>query len=585
MGANQPLPNDGFDILSYLTAPDVIGDENPLLGDCPTGLFGSDEPPVDVAPLERGRAERQPIAPVIEAMPPLMDEQRAEAAPVMGRGGRPSERLPILPPRTSAGRASSSDPDFPNPFRSRDAHPLAPQTAAAAPVEQRWGGRMTDISPPTPVSSSTPHSMPRRLPADNLPRSSAPPAARHPGDRGEQDAAIAAEVERRMAARAAQRAARPEAPPAAPAPRAAVAPAAPASPPAAPPAAAPAARAPELSRHKISDIRDVDLLVAKGKAAFEAGQTGLSAALFQRAYQLAPFRDDVRRWLEQALEEQAVEAASGGSRPASVGAPGVYWKREVDALLSAPANAASNETPNLPAPTRSTLAIFRPSAFRWVWGTAVAIIVVAVVLAGWPVLSEAAGRLIDLRSPTVREAERLFAEANEADAIGRTDIARDTLVAALDLADLPADLRTTIGERLGELHHRLGNRFFLDNEFDDAIAAFEAAIEARPGVAEYYGDLAMAHYLNAKGSWSRLRGNGSIDKEGLRAALAAFDHALELDDSKVQWLWSAADCHVRMGNTPLAIEFWRQIARSDDPDQSAYIQEARKALKSHGIAG
>lgn len=342
-----------------------------------------------------------------------------------------------------------------------------------------------------------------------------------------------------------------------------------------------------------STSEDLDALERRGREAMAAGQLQVAMVCFQRALRAAPLREDLRALLMSTLDDRAMQSPSAPDflpdrDPRRV-------ERDIDealrreaeerrhAALSGKPAPRANESRWLPAPAVKALVLFRDGLFRWIWRAAMVVVVAAIGFAAWPIGSEFVRDLLIPASE--REARELLVQSAAALKDEKPERAREMLERAIDLAPLEVATEKLVAKNLAATYHALGNELYRADKPEEAAELFEKAVKLDGKSAELQGDLGMAAMFAANQSFSPSRGNSSLDKYWLARALEAFEAALDVEPDNAKWLWRAAECHVKMGNGPLARPLWQRVLEVETDPSSSYAKEARKALLSSGSGG
>jgi CHAT domain-containing protein/tetratricopeptide (TPR) repeat protein len=131
-------------------------------------------------------------------------------------------------------------------------------------------------------------------------------------------------------------------------------------------------------------------------------------------------------------------------------------------------------------------------------------------------------------------------------------------------------------ERPGfEADHALGRLYLAAHKYDQAITAFEKALQANGHNAQLNNDLGVA--LFEKG---RNEASGNADEKGIEAlarSVEQFNKAVELDDSLLEPRFNRALVYQQMALWRQAAEAWKEYLRRDA--NSPWADEARRNLK------
>ncbi len=126
-----------------------------------------------------------------------------------------------------------------------------------------------------------------------------------------------------------------------------------------------------------------------------------------------------------------------------------------------------------------------------------------------------------------------------------------------------------------DAEHALGRLYLAEHKYDQAIAAFERALQTDGRNALLHNDLGVAHF--EKGRNERAVDGDEKDIEAFGQSIALFNKAIELDESLLEAHFNRALAYQQMTLRRQAEEGWKEYLRRDA--NSPWADEARRNLK------
>ena len=126
-----------------------------------------------------------------------------------------------------------------------------------------------------------------------------------------------------------------------------------------------------------------------------------------------------------------------------------------------------------------------------------------------------------------------------------------------------------------DAEHGLGKLYLAEHKYDQAIAAFEKALQADGRNARLHNDLGAA--LFEKGGSERSVDGEEKDLESLGRSVEHFNKAVELDKSLLEAYFNRALAYQQMALQRQAEEAWKEYLRRDE--NSPWADEARRYVK------
>ncbi len=114
-----------------------------------------------------------------------------------------------------------------------------------------------------------------------------------------------------------------------------------------------------------------------------------------------------------------------------------------------------------------------------------------------------------------------------------------------------------------------GNQLFKDNKYEKAIAMYDRAIEADPG-------LTMAHFYRGSSYFTLYKPGIKDPKNDMRAeqAIVSFEKVLEIEPQNVNCLLSLADLYDKLGNEEKALVYYKKRIENNPQDPAGYYKLA-----------
>ncbi|MBN1902666.1 tetratricopeptide repeat protein [Candidatus Sumerlaeota bacterium] len=177
-------------------------------------------------------------------------------------------------------------------------------------------------------------------------------------------------------------------------------------------------------------------------------------------------------------------------------------------------------------------------------------------------------------SPTDREAAALYKSAELLQDQRRYSEAIDEIKKALEKK--PTD-RKRYEMKLATLYYLIGESHDKNDDYIKAIDSYEKAIQNNPEYIDAYYGLGWANYLQGRKNQNRrLKYQSYYDK-----ALVSLQKILELDATHIRARDTLARVYIAMNDTAKAAEMYRQIIRQNP--ESGEAERARRSLKSMGF--
>ena len=299
-------------------------------------------------------------------------------------------------------------------------------------------------------------------------------------------------------------------------------------------------------------IDPVDKLVESGISAMAEGESEAAAMRFRKALRLAPFRQDIKQLLAEALDKRPLE-----------GKPQPPKTRKKKKSTPAPPRKKGGIKIGLWLLIFSALCLSSLAFFFFFSST----------------IQQFIGNLATARneakiSPSDREAATLYKTAELLQDQRRYAEAIQALQKALE--NNPTDEKQ-FEIKLAELFFEQGEDFYKKDEYLKAIESYKKAVEYNPDSEEYYYGLGWAYYIQGRKNQNRRKPYHTYFDN----ALDAFLKVLERETDNLRAKNAMARVYIARNETPRAAEMYRQIIR-DSPD-SREAEKAKRALKSMGF--
>jgi tetratricopeptide (TPR) repeat protein len=294
----------------------------------------------------------------------------------------------------------------------------------------------------------------------------------------------------------------------------------------------------------------IDLLVQKGIRFLEQEDYDQAIQNIRTALKLAPFRQDIKELLAQALDRR----------------PAVTRKiQPVDGEKEIP-----------PKPAR------KPGINIGLWLFLFSILTLSSVAfffffsSSIQILISNIARPNEEKhiSPSDREAAALYKGAELLQDQRRFSEAIEEIKKALEKK--PTDQKR-FEMKLAELFFQQGEAYDKKDDYSKAIDSYEKSIQYNPESVDAYYGLAWASYLQGRKNQNRrLKYQTYYEK-----AVSALQKILELDPNHIRAKDTLARVYIARNETPKAAEMYRQIIKQGP--ESSEADRARRALKSMGF--
>jgi tetratricopeptide (TPR) repeat protein len=318
----------------------------------------------------------------------------------------------------------------------------------------------------------------------------------------------------------------------------------------------------------------VETLLEQGTTFMVNGDYRRAILCFRRAQTLAPFRDDIRELLAEAIDGRlanqptALDADFGGNQ----------FAKTIEAH-------------------RRPLHRHHHRSFALRWGFPLALTALALAAIGGITLAisrrpaqatsyipglddpsraspEAAAPPVEV-TPTVTP-ESLIEQARTKVALNQFEDALALLDEAMRLGpEDPAPARMLYAD----LHQRRGRRYFDSGRYSQALASYTKSTDYDPNNAETFYSMGWCHYYI--GVEEGNSGNQTGAREELQRAVEAFSRSIELDPNLAKSQRSLGQALIRLGDRERAFEAWRRAVQLDPSGPDG--QRARSFLESYGM--
>lgn len=320
---------------------------------------------------------------------------------------------------------------------------------------------------------------------------------------------------------------------------------------------------------KSEQISPVDAVAQEGLDALKAGRYDVAIAQFKKALQMAPFRQDIKQMLANALDRKPFSKepeAPPHQEMACEEAP------EMDEI--APADQGEPIT-RQPAETGSGVRIgLWLLIFSVLCLTSVAFFFFFSSAIQNFVSNLARPREETQISPADREAAALYKEAELLQDQRRYSEAIDAIKKAIEKN--PTNNKQ-FENKLAELYFNEAEVYYKKDEYTKAVTSYELAVQHNPDSTEYHYGLGWANYiLGRRNQNKKPRAMSYYEK-----AMGSFKKVLEKNPDNLQVKNALAQVYAARNEVDKAAEMYRQII-SQDPE-SKEAERARRSLQSMGL--
>lgn len=294
----------------------------------------------------------------------------------------------------------------------------------------------------------------------------------------------------------------------------------------------------------------IDLLIQKGIGFLEREDYDQAIQNIRTALKLAPFRQDIKELLAQALDRR----------------PMVTRK-----IKSVDGESAISPKPDRKPGINIGLWLF---FFTFLTLTSVAFFFFFSSSIQTFISNIARPREEKHISPADREAAALYKSAGLLQDQRRFSEAIEEIKKALEKK--PTDQKR-FETKLAELLYLQGEAYDKNDDYSKAIESYEKAIQYNPEYIEAYYGLAWSCYLQGRKNQNRrLKYQSYYDK-----ALSALQKILELQPNHIRAEDTLARVYIARNETTKAAEMYRRIIKQEP--ESSEADRARRALKSMGF--
>jgi len=304
-----------------------------------------------------------------------------------------------------------------------------------------------------------------------------------------------------------------------------------------------------MPKRKIDD-NAVNKLVQKGRDALKEDRFEDAILFFRRAIKLAPFRQDIKESLAEALDRQP--------------------------LPSSPEEKPPKKTPKTPRSRKKP----RKNGIRfWVW----LLIFMALCMSSLAfffffstAIQEFVGNLGKNReqrtlSPSDREAAELYRKAVLLQDQRRFSEAIQALKDAIEKE--PSNLKQ-FEDKLGQLYFEMGEQQYKKDEYLEAVKNYEKAVRYDPSSTDHHYGLGWANYMQGRKNQNRRRSSRPYFEKGRDSFLKI----LEMEPENTRALNALARIYIAMNDSTRAADMYRRIIRLAPDSREA--ERASRALKS-----
>jgi tetratricopeptide (TPR) repeat protein len=314
---------------------------------------------------------------------------------------------------------------------------------------------------------------------------------------------------------------------------------------------------------KNDETNPVDVLAEEGMNALKSGDIETAINRFKRAIRMAPFRQDIKDLLADALDRRPLKK---GAIPQREETEEEEEEEEIEEEIIPPQVV---QTPRKGVRIGLWLLLFcalclTSLGFFFFFSNAIQNFITNLTS------SKEDAQI----SPADRESAALYKEAELLQDQRRYSEAILSIQKAI--GKNPTNQKQ-FETKLAELYYEQAEIFYKRDDYPKAIASYEKAVEHNPDSAEYHYGLGWANYiLGRKNQSKRQRAIVYYEK-----AQVAFQKSLELEPDNIRAKNALAQVYIAQNDAAKAAELYRQIIRQDSTSIEA--ERARRALQSMGM--
>jgi Flp pilus assembly protein TadD len=310
----------------------------------------------------------------------------------------------------------------------------------------------------------------------------------------------------------------------------------------------------------------IETLLEQAEALIEEGDYPRAIKCCRRAQAIAPFRQDIRDLLAEAIDGRV--AVSSGRLDSDFGASDFAETRE-----------GGGPTPRRR--SRGRRIGFGLTLTAMLAGLA-GIIVVAVALSRSgesDVVDEEPSEISEQATDAIAQVLTVDELLDEARDFLRERNYDDALALLDEAMTLDPEDPTVVNILYSDVYLERGRQQFEANRYQRALRDCERAVEYNPESAGAHYSLGWCHYYLAIDQ--RNAGDTVASRHEMEAARDAFEQSVALDDSDAKAHRSLGQALIQLGDRGRAFEAWRRAIDVDPGSDAA--ERSRRALQGYGI--
>lgn len=319
---------------------------------------------------------------------------------------------------------------------------------------------------------------------------------------------------------------------------------------------------------KSEQINPVDAAAQEGIDALKAGRYDLAIAHFKKAMQIAPFRQDIKQMLADALDRKPASKEPETSKQPEIAVDDIP---EIDEIQPAEQDEMITRQPPQSSGVRIGLWLL---IFSVLCLTSVAFFFFFAGAIQNFVSNLARPREETQISPADREAAALYKEAELLQDQRRYSEAIDAIKKAIEKN--PTNVKR-FESKMAELYFNEAEVYYKKDEYTKAVASYEQAVQHNPDSTEYHYGLGLANYILGRRNQNRKQRAMTYYEK----AMDSFKKILEKNSENLQAKNALAQVYAARNEVDKAAEMYRQIIRQDPESNEA--ERARRSLKSMGL--
>jgi len=316
---------------------------------------------------------------------------------------------------------------------------------------------------------------------------------------------------------------------------------------------------------KNDETNPVDALADEGLNALKSGDIETAINYFKRAIRMAPFRQDIKELLADALDRRPLKKGAIPQKEEPEEEEEGEEIEDEEEIIPPPVVQAPQKGVRIGLWLLLFCALCLTSlGFFFFFSNAIQNFIANLASSK----SELQISLAD------REAAALYKEAELLQDQRRYTEAIQSIQKAIEKN--PTNLKQ-FETKLAELYFGRAEIFYNRDDYPKAIESYEKAVEHNPDSAEYHYGLGWANYiLGRKNQNRRQRAQAYYEK-----AQSAFQKSLQLEPDNIRAKNALAQVYIAQNDAAKAAELYRQIIRQDSTSIEA--ERARRALQSMGM--